>query len=440
MANRRLVPSLLWMVGCLCGALVEAEDWPQWQGPQRDSMWRETGIVQQLPEQGPPVVWRAELGGGYTGPAVADGRVFVMDYQTDDQFTPSPNDRSKLQGQERVLCLSAANGDVLWEHQYDCPYEISYPAGPRATPTVDGQRVYTLGAEGNLYCLNVKDGSEVWSKQLKKEYDVETPIWGFCGHPLVDGDKLICLVGGEGSIAVAFNKNTGEEIWRSLEGSDPGYSPPTIVQLGGKRQLIIWHAKSVNSLDPETGQLYWTMPLEPNYGMSIISPRPWNDLLYVGAIINKSLLLKVAADAGSARIVWEGGRDVGLGPVMSAPYLEDGYMYGVDGQGELRCVELESGEHLWSTYEATTGDRRAGSATAFLVKHQDRFFLFNEKGELIIARLSPKGYEEISRAKILEPTSTAQGRTVVWSHPAFANRCMYARNDKEIVCVSLAAE
>jgi outer membrane protein assembly factor BamB len=301
-------------------------------------------------------------------------------------------------------------------------------------------KVYTLGAEGNLICLNATDGAVLWSRSLKEDYKTETPIWGFSGHPLVDGRKLICIVGGEDSVAVAFDKDTGKELWRSLSAREPGYSAPTIIQAGGTRQLLIWHPQALASIDPNSGRQFWSEPLDPNFGMSIVTPRQLGDLLFVGAIINKALMLRLDGDQPRAAVLWQGSKGKGLGPVFSTPFLEDGHMYGVDRDGELRCVKLDTGAQLWSTYDATTADRRANSATAFLVKHGERFFLFNEQGDLIIARLSPQGYDEIGRTRLLEATGDAFGRKVVWSHPAFANRSIYARNDKELVCASLAAD
>lgn len=431
-----------WMVGCVLGTLLgvcRADDWPQWLGPQRDSVWRETGIIETFPPEGPPVKWRTPIAGGYAGPAAADGRVYVMDYVTGGDRTPDPNSRSNLKGEERVLCLSATDGRVLWKHAYDRPYQISYPAGPRATPTVDGDRVYTLGGEGDLFCLNAADGSVVWSHHFPREYGATTPTWGCCSHPLVLGDLLFCLVGGPGSVAVAFDKHTGKEVWRALSAKEPGYSTPTLIRVGDKPQLVIWHAESINGLDPATGRLYWSVPLDPNYGMSIVTPRQSGPYLFAGGIVNKSALLQLSADPSAAEVVWRGKRGVGIGPVMVTPFLEGEYLYGVDGKGELRCVKLATGEQLWTSYAATAGgDRGAHSACAFLVKQDDRFFLASETGDLIIARLSPEEYIEISRAKIIEPTGTTFGRSVWWSHPAFANRCVYARNDNELICVSLA--
>jgi outer membrane protein assembly factor BamB len=431
-----------WIWACALGTGLSvswADDWPQWLGPHRDSVWRETGIVRAFPPQGPPVRWRAPVAGGYAGPAVADGRVYVMDYLTSGDRTGDPNSRSRLEGDERVLCFSATDGRLLWKHAYHRPYDISYPAGPRTTPTVDGDRVYTLGAEGDLLCLNAERGTLIWSRYFPRDYQADTPLWGHCSHPLVVGDLLISLVGGSDSVVMAFDKLTGKEVWRALSAKEPGYSTPALIQVDGQPQLVVWHAESIHGLDPRTGRLFWSVPLDPAYGMSIVTPRQSGPYLFAGGIVNKSALLRLSASTPAAEVLWRGRRTVGIGPVMVTPFLEGDHLYGVDGKGELRCVELATGEQLWTSYAATTGgDRGAHSACAFLVKHEDRFFLASETGDLIIAQLTPEGYTEISRAKIIEPTGLAFGRNVWWSHPAFANRCVYARNDQELICVSLA--
>ena len=241
---------------------LRADDWPQWLGPQRDSVWRETGILQTFPAGGPPICWRTPVGGGYSGPAVAEGRVYLMDRQLDKGVNnpADPFKRGVIPGSERVLCLDQATGKILWHHDYDAPYTMSYPAGPRATPLVSGGKVYTLGAEGNLFCLDAQSGAVVWSHDFKADYGVPTPLWGFSANPLLDGNRLICVVGGTNTTAVAFNKDDGKEIWRALTAKEPGYCPPVIFTAGGKRQLIVWHPESVNSLDPETGKTYWSVP------------------------------------------------------------------------------------------------------------------------------------------------------------------------------------
>ena len=417
-----------------------AADWPQWMGEKRDGIWRETGILEKFPQSGPTIKWRVPINGGYAGPAVAGGRVYVMDYvRSAGDAKPDPNARSELKGKERVLCLNAADGKEIWKHDYDCPYKISYATGPRCTPTVDGGKVYTLGAEGNLFCLSADKGKVLWSHDFKADYKAQTPQWGFTGHPLVDGNKLICLVGGPGSVAVAFDKNTGKEIWKALDAKDPGYSPPSIIEAGGKRQLLIWHPEAINSLDPESGKEYWSIPLKPMYGMSIMTPRKFGDHLYAGGIGEVSVLLALTKDKPGAVEDWRGEKTTSVYSVCSTPIVDDdGIMYGVCQRGQLRAVEFTTGMRLWETLKPTTGERPLSSGTAFLVKNADRFFIFSETGDLIIARLSEKRYEEISRTHLLEPTSDCFGRSVVWSHPAFADKCIFARNDKEIICASLA--
>ena len=424
----------------MVGHFVQADDWPQWLGPQRDSVWRETGIVDQFPQGGFPVQWRVPVALGYSGPAVAGGYVYVMDFShKTGEVVNNSGSRHELEGVERVMCLNAGSGELEWKHEYRRSYNLSYPAGPRATPTVHGGKVYALGAEGDLSCLDARRGQVLWSKQLKQEYQTEAPFWGFCGHPLVDGNRLVCLVGGEGSIAVAFDKDTGQELWRSLSGRDAGYCPPTLIEVEGQKQLVIWHSESINGLEPETGRVLWTQPLEPSYRMSITAPRTSGPYLFASGIGNVGALFRLSASGTRADVQWRGDSTTAVYCANSTPFIEDGVIYGVSCQGgQLRAIELKTGRRLWQTFAPTTGKRRASHGTAFLVKHADRFLLFNENGDLILARLSPQGYDELGRFHVLEPTGEAFGRPVVWSHPAFANRCIYARNDKQLVCVSLA--
>ncbi len=428
----------------LANATLHAEDWPQWLGPQRDSVWRETGIVDTFPADGPPARWRAKIGGGYTGPAVAKGKVYLMDRQVAEK-TKAPGNafaRGVIPGTERVLCLNAVDGSVVWEHRYDCTYTMSYSTGPRCTPVVRDGKVWTLGAEGNLLCLDAENGKVLWSRDFKKDFSASTPMWGFAGHPLLDGQRLICLCGGPGSVAVAFDKDSGQEIWRSLDAREPGYAPPTMIEVGGSKQLILWHPQSVNSLDPATGKVFWSHPWDVRAGLTVATPRLAGDLLLLSSFYTSSKCFRLNATKTAATLQWEGksfsekNTDT-LHSLMSTPFIENGHLYGVCSHGQLRCLKLETGERLWETFAATTGDKPVRWANAFLVKQADRYFLANEQGDLIIAKLTPKGYEELSRTSLLKPTTTDPRRAVVWSHPAFADHCVFARNDEEIVCVSL---
>jgi outer membrane protein assembly factor BamB len=424
-------------------AVAQADDWPQWLGPKRDGVWREGGILKEFPPGGPKVRWRTPVGAGYAGPAVVGGKVYLTDRMLAPKASAptDPFQRGQIPGTERVLCLNEADGKVLWKHEYDCPYDMSYPAGPRATPLIDGDHMYTLGAEGHLLCFQRESGKVIWSRSFKKDFNAKTPLWGFAGHPLLDGNKVICLVGGQGSVAVAFDKLTGKEIWRALSAKEPGYCPPTMVEAAGRRQVIIWHPESINALDPESGKVLWTLPMEVRNGLSIPTPRQHGDRLFITSFYNGPIMLRLTEDQPT--IVWRGKATSerntdGLHSIMPTPFFEGDHIYGVCSYGQLRCLKAASGERVWETFEATTGGKEVRWANVFLIRNGDRFFLPNEKGDLIIARLTPEGYKEISRTHLLEPTNTAAGRDVVWSHPAFANRSVYARNDKELVCASLA--
>ncbi len=458
----RLVPAVVLLL--LASPPARADDWPQWLGPRRDGVWRETGILDKFPEPGPKVRWRVPVGGGYAGPAVAGGRVFVMDWTPDKGAGAGAGgdafQRRKQRGVERVLCLNESDGKLIWEHKYDCEYGISYASGPRVTPAVDGKHLYSLGAEGHLRCLTTDSGKLVWEKRLggPEKGETPTPIWGFATHPLVDGDKVICLTGRPDGIVAAFNKLTGEELWSAVRAKGPGYCPPMIHEAAGRRQLIVWHPESVNSLDPETGKVYWSVPWGPvRFGVAIATPRFIRDpklgeLLLVSSEGEGAMMLKLAKGGKgepSAAELWRRTRKPeGLHLLMSTATIRAGHAYGVSHGGRLRCVKVDTGDVVWETFQATTGtDEPDNWATAFLIPLGEdgaadahRFFIPNERGDLIIADLSPTGYRELDRAHLLEPTNPDAGRPVLWCHPAFANRSMYWRNDREMICVSLAAD
>ncbi len=415
---------------------VSADDWPQWMGPNRDNVWRETGIVDEFPATGLKTLWRTPLAGGYSGPAVSGGKVFVTDFQTADDTKSDNFDHKELNGIERIHCLDETTGKVLWVHEYPVKYSISYPSGPRCTPNIDGDRVYTLGAEGNLFCLNISDGSVVWSHDLKLDYKTKAALWGYSAHPLIDGNRLLCLAGGAGSHIVAFDKSTGQEIWKSTTAPEQGYSPPTIFHHGGVRQLVLLRPDAVSSIDPETGREYWSIPYEATNGSIIMSPVMIGDFLYAAGYSNRNLLIRMDPEKPAAAEVWRDKQNL-ISPVNVQPFAEGQTLYGMDQKGLLRAVSIPDGERLWET-PAPVGRRAAGSETAFIVRQGDRYILFNELGELLFAQLTPEGFTELGRVKVIDQTNAAFGRDVVWSMPAFANKHAYIRNDKEIICVDLA--
>lgn len=423
-----LVLFVLAIVAGLNGRPVVADDWPGWGGPKRDLIWRETGIVKTLPTDGLlPRVWSTPIGEGYSGPAVADGRVYITDFQREKRT-------------ERVLCLDVENGNILWKHEYPVRYTVSYPNGPRSTPVVDSGRVYTIGAMGDMFCFDVKSGEIIWQKNFVNDYGTSLPNWGMAASPLVDGDQLITLVGGsDGALIVSFEKATGKELWRSLDDSGVGYCPPVIFTYDGVRQLIIWHPRAVSSLNPQTGKVYWEVPFFSKAGLTIPTPRKAGNRLFVTCFYNGPLMLEVKGK--SAKVLWKGKsnsetRTDGLHSIIPTPFMNETHIYGVCSYGQLRCLEADTGKRVWETTEAT-GEGRWWNA--FLIPHEDRFFIHNEQGDLIIAQLSPQGYKELSRAKLVEPTRKVGRRMTIWSHPAFAMQSVFARNDKEIVRVNLAA-
>ncbi|MFM8271782.1 MAG: PQQ-binding-like beta-propeller repeat protein, partial [Gemmata sp.] len=176
------------------GSLAAGDDWPQWMGPKRDNVWRESGILEKFPKGGPKVLWRSPIAAGYSGPAVADGKVFVTD-RVLAKGAKNPEDpfdtENKIASTERVLCLDQKTGKELWKHEYECAYQISYPAGPRCTPLVSDGKVYTLGAMGDVCCFDANTGKVVWSVDFKKAYGAKPAIWGYAAHPVIDGKKLI---------------------------------------------------------------------------------------------------------------------------------------------------------------------------------------------------------------------------------------------------------
>jgi outer membrane protein assembly factor BamB len=431
-------------------AAARADEWPQWLGPKRDGEWRETGILDKFPEGGPKVRWRTPIGAGYSGPVVVGDRVYVTDRMLAEgaKNPANPFDtKTEVPGKERVLCLSDKTGEPLWKHEYDCSYRVSYAIGPRATPVVDEGRVYTLGTMGKLLCLDAVKGTVIWSKDLVADCKAPVPMWGFAASPLIDGDKLICLVGGKDHVVVAFDKKTGDEKWHALsvgKGNQIGYCPPVIYTFGGKRQLIIWHPESVNGLNPDNGEVYWSQPFAVKANLTIPTPRQDGDRLFLTSFYNGAMMLKFEGDKPA--VVWRSKvaselpeRTDTLNSIMPTPFLRGDYIYGICSYGELRCLHADDGKRVWMSLKATeVEDEKVRWANAYLVGQGERFFLFNEKGDLLIAKLTPKGYEEIDRAHILAPTDPSPGRLVAWSHPAFAHQSMYARNDKELVCVSLA--
>lgn len=424
---------LLWALAL--PPLATADDWPQWRGPNRDGVWRETGVAEKLDGPDIRLRWRAPISGGYSGPTVADGRVYVTDRITE------PTE------QERVHCFAWETGNQLWTHSYECRYRgFSYTTGPRASVTVNEGRAYSLGAMGHLFSLDAKTGKVLWAKDLNAEYKIRMPVWGIAAAPLIEGDLVIVQIGGEDNAClVAFEKKAGKERWRALN-DRASYSAPVAINQAGRRVLVCLTGERVVALDPRSGKLHWAHPFPPKNDIDgIVTPVVHGQWLFVSGFFEGSLMLRLHTRELAAEVVWRrvGRSEVPPGTdslhcLISTPVVTDDHIYGIDSYGALRCLNARTGDRIWESLDLLP---QARWATAHMVRNGDKVWFFTERGELIIGRLSPEGFHEISRAKLIAPTTgqLPQRGGVCWAHPAFAYRHVFARNDNELVCASLAA-
>ncbi|MBP87896.1 MAG: dehydrogenase [Planctomycetaceae bacterium] len=423
-----LVPNLL------------AEEWPQWRGSNRDGWWNETGIIDKFESEQIEVLWRQPIGAGYSGPTVADGRVYVTDRQVE---------RKQI---ERIHCFDWKLGRKLWTHEYDCEYTVSYQAGPRASVTIDDGRAYALGAMGHLHCLDAGAGVVLWKRDLNEEYQIAAgrrmPIWGIASSPLIYGDLVIVHIGAKKNASiVAFDKKSGDEEWRALN-DRAQYSAPILIEQAGQPVVVCWTGDGVAGLDPRDGRVHWHHAMTPrNMPIGIATPLIDRNRLFVTSFYDGSLMLRLRQDEPAVEMIWRRvGQDEkntdALHSIISTPIFDGDYIYGVDSYGELRCLESSSGDRLWEDSRATPRNRWSN---LHFVRNGERVWMFNEMGELIISKLSAAGFQELSRAKLIDPTKpqlSGSGRRngVCWAHPAFAYKHVFIRNDKEIVCASLEAE
>ncbi len=411
---------------------VQADDWPQWRGPTRDGVWRETGLLEEFPSERMTPEWSVPVGPGYSGPTVADGRVFVSDRQEEPDEI------------ERVHAFDEQTGKSLWTHSYPAKYgKIGYTAGPRGCLTIDGERAYSLGATGVLNCLDVEKGTVHWAHDCQTEYNIEMPFWGIAASPLLVDDLVIVHIGGKDACVVAFDKQSGVERWKAL--SDRGqYATPLLVEQGGVPVVVVWTGDAVAGLAPDTGKVYWRIEFEPSrMPIGVATPVAQGDRLFCTSFYDGSLMLKLThTDTPGIEKLWHrvGDDEINtdaLQSIISTPLFHEDGIYGVDSHGQLRCLDPQTGDRLWEDLTATAIVRWG---TIHFVQNEDKVWMFNDLGELLITKLSREGCEQISRTKILDPTTDQLPRRqgVCWSHPAYANKHVFARNDKELISVNLA--
>jgi outer membrane protein assembly factor BamB len=406
---------------------VRAGDWPQFRGPNRDSVWNETGILQTFPAEGLKVRWRAPVGAGHSSPIVAGGRVFVTDTVTE-----------KPKAWERVHSFDEKTGKPLWTYrdEVDChpAFDPKNPSGPCPTPIAEGGRVFTLGATGHLLCLDAREGKMVWKKNLGQDYDLEQfPELTAC--PLIEGDLLIVLICGKpGACVVAFDKRTGKEVWRSLNDPPHAFSSPTVISAGGKRQLIVWTPKAVTSLNPATGQTWWREELVTREDYAVATPVRRGDSLLISG-----LMFQLDRDKPAASVLWPETKALSLRVLSHTcmPLILGEHVFAGKMGGHFVCLEARTGKQVWETDKVTP---LGNGGTMHLTPNGDSVLIFTDQGNLIRARLDGEGYHELSRVRLIEPDYQFGDRKVVFAPLAFANRHVFSRNNEELVCASLAAK
>ena len=416
---------------------LSADDWAQWRGADRDGVWNETGIRNEFTEDDVKPIWRQSVGTGYSSPTVASGKVYLMDYDAEKK-------------EESVRCFDAKTGKPVWRYAYPCKYTIGYAAGPRAAVTIEGGMAYSLGAMGMLTCFDAPTGRLLWNQDLDKAYKISDskrmPIWGIAASPLVYQDKLIVQIGAKDATVIGLNKSTGKEIWKSLD--DRGqYSSPVLVKQNEQDVVVCWTGDSVAGLDPGSGDIHWREPFAPTQmPIGVASPVINGNKIFLTSFYDGAMMLEMTEMEMGVKKLWH---EIGeneratkaIHSIISTPIWIGNHIYGMDSHGEFRCIQASDGERVWEDLSAVKKNRWG---TIHFVPNGDNIWMLNEQGELMVGKLSPEGLKITSRAKILEANQmrnrNRKGAGVCWSHPAFAGKCVFARNDNELICISLAKE
>jgi outer membrane protein assembly factor BamB len=392
----------------LCGSL-SAADWPQLLGPQRNATSAETGLLALWPEKGPPVLWEKDVGEGYSGPVVA-GDTLILFHRVGDKAV--------------VEALDAAGGKGRWEFSYPMDYSdpLGKGDGPRSTPLVAGKRVYTLGPEGRLHCLDLADGKKAWEKSLAQDYQMRESFFGVGTSPLVEGGLLLVNVGAKGAGIVAFDKDTGKEVWKATD-HEASYSSPVAATIDGVRHVFFLTREGLVGLDPKEGGVRFSKRWRARLNASVNAATPVvvGDHLFLSASYNTgAVLLRVRKDG--VEEVWQGDNRLSNHYNTSVPH--DGHLYGIDGRQEerarLRCVELTTGKVKWTQEDF---------GCASIVIADGRLIALTEDGDLVLAEATPEAYREKARARVL----TKPCRSEI----ALANGRLYARDGKKLVCWNL---
>jgi len=390
-------------------AAVAAADWPNWLGPRRDGSSPETGLLTTWPTDGPKLLWKAEGGDGYSSIAVAGGRAITL---------------VQRGGKEVVLALDAVKGTELWQTPIAVAYKNMYGNGPRSTPTIEGDAVYVTGVTGALACLNVKDGKIRWQHNLLKEFGAKNISWGLAASPTVEGRLVLAVPGGKGAGVAAFDKKTGELIWK-LGDDKAAYATPIGVGVGGTRHLIFFTAPGLLGVSP-AGKELWRVPWKTEFDCNICTPLVIGDKIFVtsGEEVGCTLF-KLKAD-GPPDVVWESkGPDSSMLSYWANSVFHEGHLYGFCGEFskriDLRCVDMADGKVKWS---------KDGFGKGSVTLADGHLFITTKKGDLVLVRATPERYEEKGRVTIL-----GENRTV----GTIANKRLYLRDKEKILCLDIGA-
>jgi outer membrane protein assembly factor BamB len=406
---------------------AQGGDWPQFRGANRDAVWNEPGIMQAFPAEGLKAAWRASAGYGMASPVVAQGRVYLTDSEIREHVA-----------RENIRCLDEKTGKPVWTFSYEAKYpewgfDPKNQTGPNSTPVVSGGKIYTLGQVGDLLCLDVVKGTVLWRKNLMQEYGTKE-FNGSTPSPLIEGGLLILTIGAQpGACVVALDKDTGGKMWQALD--DPWtFSSPNVITAGGQRQLIVWTPKSIVSLNPATGAVWWREEYDTTNLYGVATPVVSGDLLLLSG-----LMFQLDAAKPAATILWPEHKS-GAKAVLSntsIPVVLGGHVYSAKTNGHLVCLEARTGKPIWDTDKITGKGQGATIHITPTTADAGTVLIFTEQGNLIRARLSPEGYEELSRTHLVDPTLLFAGRKLVWPPPAYANGRIFLHNGAELVCFPL---
>jgi len=382
---------------------AKGEDWPMFRGPHHDGISTETEWRIQFPDSGPPKLWEASVGKGFSSVSVAKGRVFTL---------------GNADRMDTLYAFDALSGKVIWKHSYKSALGAKfYEGGPGSTPTVDGDVVYSISKWGDLFCLNASNGQVVWQRQLEKEEELRLPDWGFNGSPLVYGNLLILNVGGAG---MALNMSNGKTVWRS-DDAEAGYSTPLPFRMGDRDFVALTSGSSFLAADAKTGKKAWEILWPTRYGVNAADPIVVEDEIWIGSGYGKGQGVYRFNDH-EATVKWTNRE---LRSQQNAPVLLGGHLFGFDGDGgsraALKCIERKTGEVAWEADEFKYGSVAAAGKQLIILTAQ---------GELIIAPASAEGFKPSARAEVLD------GKC--WTVPVLANGLVYLRNSKgRLVCLDL---